>query len=153
MIGFGETYWLLPCVCEGVWVGVDGLTLDLVGPSTVVPQAGEGSSHITLGHGDGLSVVERLDGSQLVEVGLHQLGQLDQQLATVLRCNLAPWAIKGLPRGGDGNVDILLSGLGNGADDLLSGGVDDLEGLLVYALDELIVDETEEESQLTAMMH
>lgn len=56
---------------------------------------------------------------------------------------MPPLAIEGLPRGGNGNVDILLGGLGDGADDLLGGGVDDLEGLLVYALDELIVDEAE----------
>lgn len=135
------THWLLPCVCEGLWVGVDGLALDLVGPATVVPQAAGGSSHIALGHGDGLSVVQRLDGSQLVEVGLHQLGQLDEQLATGLGGGVPPLAIEGLPRSGDGNVDILLGGLGDGADDLLGGGVDDLEGLLVYALDVLIVDE------------
>lgn len=137
----GTTYSLLACVCEGIRVGVDGLALDLVGPAAVVPQAADRSGDITLGHGDGLSVVERLDGSQLVEVRLHQLGQLDEQLATGLGCDLAPLAIECCPGGGNGDVDILLGGLGDGADDLLGGGVDDLEGLLVYALDELIVDE------------
>ena len=43
--------------------------------------------------------------------------------------------------GGNGNVDILLGGLVNRADDLLCGWVDDLKGLAVGALLEFVVDE------------
>jgi hypothetical protein len=54
---------------------------------------------------------------------------------------MLPRALEGLSRGRDGKIDILLGGLCDGADDLLGGGVDGLEGPAVYALDEFVVDE------------
>lgn len=129
---------------EHVWVDVDGLALDLVGPAAVVAEAADDGADVAAGQGDGLAVVERLDGGQEVHVLLAQLGQLDQVDAALLRGGAAPDAIKGLARGGDGDVDILLGGLVHGADDLFCGRVDDLERLLLDTLDELVVDEAGE---------
>ena len=132
---------LLADVVEGVRGGVDGLALNLVGPTAVVAQAAGAHADVDLGHVDGLAVVERLDGGEEVEVLLEQLREAVQQLAAVLRRLLPPGALEGLAGGGDGDVDILLGGLLDGADDLFVGGVDDLEGLAVDGLDELVVDE------------
>jgi hypothetical protein len=54
---------------------------------------------------------------------------------------LPPLALECFPGSGDGNVDILLGGLMDGADDGLVGRVDDLEGLALDTLDEFVVDE------------
>ncbi len=56
--------------------------------------------------------------------------------------HFSPFALKGLPSCSDGDIDILLGGFGNGADDLLVRRVDDLKGLLVNALNELVIDES-----------
>lgn len=120
---------------------VDHLALNLVCPATIVPQAASGGANVALGHGDGLSIVERLDRSEEVDVLLEQVGQLDQEAATVLGRLLSPVALESLSCSGDGNVDILLGSLVNRADDGLIGGVDDVESLALYALDPFVVDE------------
>ena len=56
-------------------------------------------------------------------------------------CGVPPYALEGLPGGSDRNIDILLGALVDGADDLLSRRVDNLELLLVGALDPFVVDE------------
>jgi hypothetical protein len=57
---------------------------------------------------------------------------------------LTPCCVKGLSCCGDSNVDILLGGFLDGADNLFVRGVDGLEGLAIDTLDELVVDETVE---------
>ena len=132
---------LLLDVVESVGGGVNDLALDLVCPATVVPQAANTHADVNLGHGDGLAVVERLNSSEQVEVLLEQVGELHKKSATVLRGLFPPRALKGLACGGDGDVDILLGGFVDGADDALVGGVDDFKCLAVYTFHELVVDE------------
>lgn len=128
-------------VGEGLGVGVNGLTVDFVGPAGVVTDAAQGVGQVDLGHGEGLAVVEGLNGGQSINVALNQVGQLVQETTTVGRGNPSPFALKGLAGGGHGDVDILLVGLMDGGDDLLVGGVDGLEGLTLGALDVFVVDE------------
>lgn len=135
------TYGLGAGVGECVGVDIDGLALDLVGPAGVVTKGVDGHGHVAAGHGDGLAVVERLDGGQEVEVLLGDVGELVQHGAALFRGDPAPLALEGLAGGSDGDVDILLGGLGDGADDLLGRGVDDLKGLLVDTVNPLVVDE------------
>lgn len=132
---------LLLDVVEGVWGGIHDLALDLVGPAAIVSQATRAHADVHLGHGLSLAVVESLHRGEQLEVLLKEIGELDQQLATVLGRLLSPWALECLACGGDGDVDILLGGLVHRGDDLLGGGVDDLEGLAVHTLHPLIVDE------------
>lgn len=100
-------------------VGINSLSLNLVGPSTVVSKDTSNHANVVLGQGDGLSVIERLNGGEGIKVLLDQLGELDEQLATVLWGNLGPWALERRAGGLYGTVDILLRGLGDGADDLI----------------------------------
>lgn len=102
-------------------VGINRLSLNLVGPSSVVSQNTSDHSNVVLGQGDGLSVVQRLDSGESIKVLLDQLGELDEQLATVLWADLGPWALKGGAGSLDSNVDILLGGLGDGANNLRYG--------------------------------
>jgi len=139
--GAGGTYGLWSCVGEGVWVGIYRLALDLIRPAAIVPQAASDGAHITLGHGKSLSIIKRLNSTQEVYVLLNQVGEVDQELASIFRGHLAPRALECLASRGDGNVDILLGGLVDGGDDLFGGRVDDLEGLAIDAFDELVVDE------------
>jgi hypothetical protein len=136
-----QTYGFLSCVCKGIWVGVDNLALDLVGPASIVSQATSNHRNINLCHSDGLAVVERLDGSQEVGILLNQIGELNQQLATVLWGLLSPCALECLAGSSYRNVDIFLCGLVDRADNLFGGRVDGLEGLAVNTLDPLVVDE------------
>jgi hypothetical protein len=55
-----------------------------------------------------------------------------------------PGTLEGSASGLDGDVDILLSGLVDGGNGLLVGGVDGLEGLAFDTFDELVVDEPED---------
>lgn len=129
---------------EGLGVNIDGLALDLVGPAAIVPQASDNGINITTSHGDGLAVVERLDSYEEIPVLFDKSGEVEKKDAALLRGGCAPLALEHLAGSGDGNINILLSSLGNRADDLLCGGVDDLKGLLVHTLDELIVDEADD---------
>jgi hypothetical protein len=135
------THWLLTGVCEGIRVGINGLALNLVRPATIVSQTSRNHTDIHLRHGDCLAIVQRLNGSEDIQITLDQISKLDEQAAAVLWRDMAPSGLESLARGGDGDVDVLLSGLGDGADDGLVGWVDDLEGLAVDALNPLVVDE------------
>jgi hypothetical protein len=135
---------LLADVIEGVGACVDDLTLDLVCPATVVPQAASGGRDIdALGHTKGLSVVESLNSSEQVGIFFEKVGELHEKLSTVLGSLFPPWAIEGFACGIDGDIDILLGSLLDRADNFLGRGVDDLKRLAIHSLDEFVVDEAE----------
>jgi hypothetical protein len=81
---------LLLDVVEGVGSSVDDLAGDLVCPTTVVSEAANAHADVNLGHGNGLSVVERLNRSEEVNVLLEEVGEVHEQLAAVLGCLLPP---------------------------------------------------------------
>lgn len=115
------------------------LALDLIGPTTIVPYGTNDGTKITTGHVDGLAIVEGLDGGQEICVLLQKVGQLQQHATSLVGCCLLPWALECLASSGNGDIYIFLGGLVDLADDLLGGGVDDIELLLVDALDPLAV--------------
>jgi hypothetical protein len=135
------TYGLGSGVVEHLGSNINGLALDLVGPTTVVSEAANNSTDIATGVGDGLSVVERLNSGEEVEVLLSEVGELEEEVASGLGSGLPPLALESLAGSGDSQVDILLGTLADGGDDLLGGGVDNLELLLVDTLNPLAVDE------------
>lgn len=135
----GRAYRLRPGVVEHVGVNIVGLALNLVCPTTIVPYAANDGTDITTGHVDGLAIVERLDSSQQVCVLLEQIGQLQQQASPLGGGSLLPRALECLAGGSYGQVDILLVTLVNLGDNLLGGGVDNVELLLVDRLDPLAV--------------
>lgn len=127
---------------EHVGGDIDGLALDLIGPTTIVAEAANNGTDVAAGVGDGLAVVERLNSGEELEVLLGEVGELEEEVTSLLGGGLPPLALEGLASGGDGQVDILLGTLADGGDDLLGGGVDNLELLLVDTLSPLAVDET-----------
>jgi hypothetical protein len=138
----GRTYGLLADVVECVGCCVDNLALNLVGPTSVVPQTSSSSCYINiLGHAEGLAVVEGLDSGEKVGILEEQVGKLDKKLAAVLGCLLPPGPVEGLAGRLDGNVNILLAGLLDLCDNLFCGRVDNVESLAINRLDELVVDE------------
>lgn len=72
---------------------------------------------------------------------LKQVGELDQQLSSVLWCLFPPRTVKCLACRSNGNVDIFLSGFVDRGNDLFGRGVDNLERLAIDRFDELVVDE------------
>jgi hypothetical protein len=128
-------------VVEHIGSNINCLALDLVGPTTVVSEAANNGTDIATGVGDGLSVVERLNSGEEVEVLLGEVGKLEEEVASGLGSSLPPLAVEGLAGSSDSQVDILLGTLTDGGDDLLSGGVDNLELSLVDTLNPLAVDE------------
>ena len=132
---------LLSGVVERVGGDIDGLALNLIGPTAVVADGANDGANIATGHGDGLAIVERLNSGEEVEVLLDQVGELQEVDTTLLGSDLAPGTLESLAGSLNGNIDILLGGLVDGADDLLGSGVDDLEGLFLDTLNELVVDE------------
>jgi hypothetical protein len=126
---------------EHVGVNINRLALDLVCPTAVISYAADDGINVTTGHADGLAVVERLYSCEKLLVLVEEVCELEQVDAALLWGGCAPCGLEGLPGSGDGDVDILLSGFRDGADNLLRGGINDLEGLLVDRLDPFIVDE------------
>lgn len=81
---------LLLNVVESVGSGVNDLAGDLVRPTTVVSEAANAHADVDLGHGNSLSVVERLDRGEEINVLLEEVGEVHEQLAAVLGCLLPP---------------------------------------------------------------
>lgn len=128
-------------VVEHVGGNVKSLSLNLVGPATIVANASDNSADITSGQADGLAVVQRLDSGEKIEVLLSQIGQLEHQAASLAGCDSFPCCVESLAGCGNGKIDVLLGTFADGGDDLLGCGVDDLKLLLVDTLNPLVVDE------------
>jgi hypothetical protein len=144
------TYRLLAGVVEHVGGNVQRLALDLVGPATVVADASNDGANVAPGHGDGLAIVQRLDGGEELGVLLGKISELEDQAGSVARGGGSPCCVEGLAGGGHGQIDVLLGTFADGGDDLLGGGVDDLELFLVDTLNKLVVDEAVEWRLLVA---
>jgi len=126
---------------EHVGLDINGLSLDLVGPAGIVSESANDGGNIATGVADGLSVVERLDGGEGLLVLVAEIGELLEEDTTLVGGGELPGTVEGLAGGGDGEIDVLLGTLADGGDDLLGGGVDDLELLLVDTLGPLAVNE------------
>jgi hypothetical protein len=114
---------------EFVLAGLDGLTVDLVGPSTVVSEDGSGFSDIeTLGNGKSLSVVEGFEGSKDIDISFHQGSDLHEQLASLETWNVeSPGGVEGIVGGIKSDFNVGSETLGDLDEDLTSGGVVDAE--------------------------
>ena len=126
---------------EHIRGNINGLALNLVGPAGIIPDTPDDSANVSLRHGDGLAIVERLNSGKEIDVLLAEISQLVHQNATLRRSGGLPRPAEGLAGGSNCEVDILFCGLAHGADDLFGCGVDDLERLLLDTFYELIVDE------------
>lgn len=138
---YKSTYGLGSGVVEHVGLDIDGLSLDLVGPAGIVSESANDGGNIATGVVDGLSVVERLNSGEDLLVLVADIGELLEEDTTVVGGDGLPLSVKGLAGGGDGEIDVLLGTLADGGDDLLGGGVDDLDLLLVDTLNPLAVNE------------
>ncbi len=136
-----QTHRLLLCVVERFGVDVDGLAVNLIGKATIVSGAASNSANIATSQGNGLAIVEGLDSSQEVKVLLDEISKSRQVDATLLRGGFTPCCVESRAGSDDSDIDILLGGFVDGADNLLGGWVDDLERLLVDTCDPFVVDE------------
>ena len=135
-------YWLGAGVVEHAGSNVNGLALDLVGPTSVVAESLAHSADITARHVDGLSIVEGLNSDEELAVLFDNIGELEEEDSALVGRHLPPGTLKGITSSLDGDVDVLLGGFADGSDHLLRGGVDRLEFLLLNTLNPLIVDES-----------
>jgi hypothetical protein len=126
---------------EHVGLDINGLSLDLVGPAGIVSESANDGGNIATGVADGLSVVERLNSGEDLLVLVADFGELLEEDTTLVGGGELPLSVESLAGSGDGEIDVLLGTLADGGDDLLGGGVDDLELLLVDTLDPLAVNE------------
>lgn len=136
-----DTNGLVASVDKGFAVGVDGLTVDLVGPTAIVTQAGSGATHVDLGDVESFTVVDGFDGGNDIQIPLKEIGQLEEQTSTLGGSDLAPVRLKAMAGSSNRYVDILLSTLMKGSDGFLVGRVDGLKGLAFDTLDPFVVDE------------
>lgn len=80
-----STYRLLPDIVEHFRVNVKSLSLNLVGPASIVADAGDDASDVALGQHGGFAIVEGLDGSKEFSVFLNNVGELEHEGTALLR--------------------------------------------------------------------
>jgi len=114
---------------ELVLAGLNGLTMDLVCPSTVVSEDSSGFSDVeTLGNSKGLSVVEGFKGSKDIDISLHQGSNLHEQLASLETWNVeSPGGVEGIVGSIKSDLNVGSETLGDLDEDLTSGRVVDAE--------------------------
>jgi hypothetical protein len=112
--------WLTARVCEVAFLRLDDLPVDLVRPTSVIPERADRQPEVhSFSAGEGLASVESLDRSQFIEVLFHEVGKLVEELATFFTGNLeAPSIFEGLLGADDGFVNVLGCPLINGSEDL-----------------------------------
>lgn len=88
--------------------GLDSLTVDLVCPSTVVSEDSGSLGNIkALGDGKGLSVVERFEGSEDINISLHQGSDLHQVFSSLeTRAVGSPSGVESLVGSVEAELDI-----------------------------------------------
>jgi len=123
-------------------IGLDDLALNLVCPSTVVSQTSSAQADISLGHAEGLAIVQGFDSCELIEVLFEEVGELHEVSPSLLWGDSSPCSFKGLPGSGNGVVDVFLRSFVDGYDGLFVARVDALERLAILAFHKLVVDET-----------
>lgn len=146
------THRLLADQVEHVGGNIESLALNLVGPASIVAEAADDGTNVALGEGDGLAIVQGFDGSKEVGILLSKVGELVHVDTSLLRGDFGPGGFKGLAGSADGKVNILLSGLADRGDDLLSGGVDDFKLALVQGFDPFAIDEAVEKMPTVSLV-
>lgn len=134
--------WFLPDVRHHWTVRRDRTAVDLISPASIISERIDGTIHVEYGISERLSVVQRFQIGQHVDVTLHQIGQLVQQLAATGRVHLTPRRASGKGRLGrlNGCLNVHLVTLSH-IDDLLAGsGVDRCKRFAALRVDELVVD-------------
>ena len=108
---------------------LDGLALDLIGPSRVVPNTFDrGGDICVLGPEEGFTVVEGFDSSHLICMLFHNVGELSQEFGTFVAWGMkTPGGVEGLACRCDSDIDIGEVSETNLGDLLSSGRVHDTE--------------------------
>mmetsp|Transcript_34092 Transcript_34092/g.61455 ORF Transcript_34092/g.61455 Transcript_34092/m.61455 type:complete len:545 (-) Transcript_34092:51-1685(-) len=121
----------------------DGLAVDLVGPSGVVAEVVNGERHIGDARDvEGLAVVESLEASERLSVGLQGVGELVDETTALFAGHPWPGAlIEGLAGGLDGQVDVSRVTLRDTEDLFAIAGVLHAHGLAGLGVNPLVVDE------------
>ena len=131
-----------PATPSGAAAAAGEGVVELVGPARVVEEVRGGERQVDVaGLLDRLAAVERLEDGELPGPLLQQAGDAVQVLGPLLARQVPPTRLVGLAGGGDGEVDVLLPGLGDHGQLLLGGRVDRREVVAGAGLDPLAVDE------------
>lgn len=120
---------------------VDGLTHNLIGPTTVVAKAVRASLDITLGELCSFAVIQRLDAGEDVNMFFEEISELGQQATSLGGGDVLPGTVEGLAGGLDSDIDIFFGSFVDTSNDLFVVRVDGLEGLAFDTFDELAIDE------------
>ncbi|MNS58500.1 hypothetical protein D3C72_914220 [compost metagenome] len=118
---------------------VDGARLGCDQPRKVAEGGGD-IAHVGAALGQRLAGVERLQSGELLGIAVNQFGDLVQQPGAVTDGRLAPRAVEGLARSGDGQARIGAGGFGGLGDHGLVGRAEDgaralVDGRLPLAVD------------------
>lgn len=97
---------------------IDRLSLDLIGPASVVSQTADHTVQVPTRIVDRLSIIKRFDCGKQLLVLLGKVGQLVKQNASLLRCRGLPDTVKCSSSCVDSEVDVFLSALVDRNDDL-----------------------------------
>jgi hypothetical protein len=122
-----DTNGLVSSESELVLGSLDSLSVDLVSPTTVVSEDGSSLVNVeSLGDGKGLSIVERLEGSENVDISLHQGSDLHEVLASLGSGAVGtPSSVECLVGGIKGDIDIRAETFRDLDEDLAGGRVVD----------------------------
>lgn len=120
---------------------VNGLTHNLIGPTTVIAKAVRASLDITLGELCSFAVIQGLDTGEDVNVFFKEIGELGQQATSLGGGDVFPGTVEGLASGLDSDIDIFFGSFVDTGNDFFVVRVDGLEGLAVDTFDELAIDE------------
>ncbi len=126
----------------------DRFALDLRRPAGVVAQVGDRGGDVAFGSAERLAVVERFELGELGPVCLQQIGQRVHEPGPFRRRDLSHRTVERGAGGGDGAVDVVGAGVGEGDDRLAGGGIDALERAAVGGLNGFAPDQQPERTSV-----
>lgn len=85
-----STHWLRPRIRESIRVRLNDLPLNLIRPTTIIPQTTRTHANVDLRYTKRLAIIQALNSSQLLKILLEQIGKLDKKTATGVGGDFAP---------------------------------------------------------------
>lgn len=115
---------LMTGISPSVMSGINGFTVNLICPTGEVTETSDRISNINITSNDeGLSIIESIQSSNLLDIAFHQVGELVNQTATLSRSNLAPSRVEAIISSLNSSINIALVGRVDRTDDLFSSRV------------------------------
>jgi hypothetical protein len=128
---------------QAIDICIDCLSIDLIGPTTIVAQTSSRSSDIAFSQCHTLAIIEGFDGGDCVNIAFQEIRKTGKKATTVRRSDALPLALESFAGGFHRNIHVFRCSFVYSYNGLLIMRVNGFKSLAFDTFDKFIVDEAE----------